>query len=153
MGVVVDPVSLGAALLAVVTGVSEALGGRLWEGMVSLVRRPSRGKGDGSGVTADARSGEAELLALQASPADQGKAVALAQMLVARADADPGFDRALQAWWEEAAPVRERAGIVVNTVSGGTQQGPVLQGRDFTNLTFGAPPAPPSPLLDDPDDG
>ncbi len=35
-----DPVTLGAVLLAVATGVSEALGGQLWAGVVSLVRRP-----------------------------------------------------------------------------------------------------------------
>ena len=30
------------------------------------------------------------------------------------------------------------SGDVANTISGGTQQGPVLQGRDFSNLSFGA---------------
>jgi hypothetical protein len=33
-------------------------------------------------------------------------------------------------------------GNITNTMSGGTQHGPVLQGRDFTGLTFGAPLAP-----------
>lgn len=28
---------------------------------------------------------------------------------------------------------------VVNVISGGVQQGPVLQGRDFTSLSFGVP--------------
>ena len=37
-----------------------------------------------------------------------------------------------------AEPVRASLGNVTNTISGGTQYGPVLQGRDFTNLTFGA---------------
>jgi hypothetical protein len=37
-----DPVTVGAVLLAVATGVSEALGGQLWAGVVSLVRRPLR---------------------------------------------------------------------------------------------------------------
>ncbi|HEX5298271.1 MAG TPA: hypothetical protein VFW50_14905 [Streptosporangiaceae bacterium] len=35
------------------------------------------------------------------------------------------------------------SGDVANTISGGTQQGPVLQGRDFNNLSFGASPASP----------
>jgi hypothetical protein len=39
-----DPITVGAVLLAVVTGVSEALGGQLWTGVVSLVRRPPDGK-------------------------------------------------------------------------------------------------------------
>jgi hypothetical protein len=33
---------------------------------------------------------------------------------------------------------------VTNTISGGYQYGPVLQGRDFIGLTFGATPAPPA---------
>jgi hypothetical protein len=36
------------------------------------------------------------------------------------------------------------SGDVANTISGGTQQGPVLQGRDFSNLTFGVAPTSPA---------
>jgi hypothetical protein len=138
-----DPVTVGAVLLAVATGVSEALGGQLWAGVVSLVRRPLHGRKEPAGALPPAGSGEAELAALQGAPGDQRRAVALAGVLLARADSDPGFDRALREWWELAAPVREKTGNVTNTISGGTQQGPVLQGRDFTGLTFGATaPAP-----------
>ena len=35
------------------------------------------------------------------------------------------------------------SGDVANRISGGTQSGPVLQGRDFSNLTLGAAPFPP----------
>ena len=42
-----------------------------------------------------------------------------------------------------ADPRELNIGNVTNTISGGTQQGPVLQGRDFSNITFGAPPASP----------
>jgi hypothetical protein len=143
-----DPVTVGAVLVAVVTGVSEALGGQLWAGVVSLVRRPFRGRQAG-GHPAAVASGEAEMLALQQSPNDQQKAVALAEVLLARAEADGGFDRALRDWWVQAEPVRAEIGNVSNTISGGDFHGPVLQGRDFTNLTFGAPPAPPK----DPDAG
>jgi hypothetical protein len=139
-----DPVTVGAVLLAVATGVSEALGGQLWAGVVSLVRRPLHGSTKAGGELTAARSGEAELAALQASSGDQAKAVALAEILLARASGDPGFGRALGEWWERAAPVREKTGNVTNTISGGTFSGPVLQGRDFTGLTFGAPPAAPS---------
>ncbi len=70
------------------------------------------------------------------------RAVALAEVLVARAGADAGFAEALAAWWEQASQVRA-GGDVANTVSGGTFYGPVLQGRDFTGLTFGSPTVPP----------
>jgi hypothetical protein len=140
-----DPITVGAVLVAVATGVSEALGGQLWAGVVALVRRPwHSGKGRGGELPA-ASPGEAELAALQAAPGDQQKAVALAEVLLARADGDPGFGQALREWWEQAAPVREKTGDVTNTISGGTFNSPVLQGRDFTGLTFGAPPAAPRP--------
>ena len=130
--VAVDPVTVGAVLLAVVTGVSEALGGQLWAGVVSLVRRPFRSKQESDAAPAVA-SGEAEMLALQQSRGDRQKAVALAEVLLARAEADAGFDRALKDWWAQAEPVREKVGNVTNTISGGSQHGPVLQGRDFSN--------------------
>jgi hypothetical protein len=139
----VDPITLGAVLLAVVTGVSEALGGQLWAGVVSLVRRPGRRKATPGGDTAAVPSGEAEVVALQQAPGDRLRAVALAEVLLARANADGGFKQALVSWWEQAEPVRASIGNVTNTVSGGAQYGPVLQGRDFSNLTFGASPAPP----------
>ena len=147
-----DPITVGAVLLAVATGVSEALGGQLWAGVVSLVRRPFRGKEASGADPAAVKPGEAELLALQQSPGDRQKAVALAEVLLARAEADSGFDRALKGWWAQAEPVREKIGNVTNTISGGTFSGPVLQGGDFTNLTFGVPPVPPAPPKD-PDAG
>jgi len=75
----------------------------------------------------------------------------LANLLLARAAADPGFDQALREWWGQAEPVREKTGDVTSTISGGTFSGPVLQGRDFTGLTFGATPPPARP--GDPDAG
>ena len=47
----------------------------------------------------------------------------------------------------------DRSGNVTNTISGGTQHGPVLQGRDFTGLTFGSSPAPPASPPEDPGAG
>jgi hypothetical protein len=140
-----DPITVGAVLVAVATGVSEALGGQLWAGVIALVRRPWHGGKGRRGELPTAPPGEAELAALRAAPGDQQKAVALAEVLLARAEADPGFGQALREWWEQAAPVREKTGDVANTVSGGTFSGPVLQGRDFTGLTFGAPTAAPRP--------
>jgi hypothetical protein len=148
-----DPVTVGAVLVAVATGVSEALGGQLWAGVVSLVRRPLRGRGKPAGELSAAGSGEAELAAFQGAPGDQAKAVALAEVLLARAGVDPAFERALEEWWEQAAPIWEKTGNVTNTISGGVQHGPVLQGRDFTGLTFGAAPPAPSVRPGDPGAG
>ena len=146
-----DPITVGAVLLAVATGVSEALGGRLWAGVISLVRRPLHGMKGPTGELSAAGAGEAELAALQGAPGDQQKAVALAEVLLARAHDDSGFQRALREWWEQAAPVRERTGDVTNKIIDGDFRGPVLQGRDFSGLTFGATPAPPASPTGDPD--
>jgi hypothetical protein len=140
-----DPVTIGAVLLAIVSGAGSQLGTQLWEGVLSLVRRPFHHE---AAAAVQVPSGEAELAALQQGPADQHKAVALAEALVARSDTDDEFRRALESWWQQAEPIRATIGNVTNTISGGNQYGPVLQGRDFTNITFGAPqaapPVPPS---------
>ena len=91
-------------------------------------------------------TGENELANLEQAPADEQKAVALAEVLLTRAGADTEFRRELEAWWAQAEPVRVSSGNVTNTISGGTQQGPVLQGRDFRGLTFGAAQAAPPPV-------
>ncbi len=146
-----DPVTLAAVLVAVVTGASEAKSGQLFTGLASLVRRPWHRKTPTAAPSA-LPPGQAELTALQQSPRDPQKADELAQVLLARADTDAGFGQALQQWWEHAEPVRASLGDVTSTISGGTQYGPVLQGRDFTNLTFGTT-QPPGPPPADPDAG
>jgi hypothetical protein len=138
-----NPTTLSAVLLAVVTGTSEALGSRLWAGMASLVRRPPRNKHDYGHETAVVSSGEAELAALEQAPGDKDKALALAEKLMARADADSKFRQGLAAWWRQAEPIRVSIWGITNTISGGIQQGPVLQGRDFSNLNIGATQMPP----------
>jgi hypothetical protein len=148
-----DPVTLGAVLLAVVTGVSETFSGQLWAGVVSLVRRPGRRKKAPGDDAVTVPSGEAELAALRQAPGNQQKAVALAEVLLARADADDGFKQALLSWWAQAEPVRLSIGNATNTISGGTQFGPVLQGRDFSNLSLGVPPVPPPAPPKDPGSG
>ena len=68
---------------------------------------------------------------------------------------------AVAAWWASREPGsgdadgagREQSGSVKNTISGGTFSGPVLQGRDFTGLTFGASPAAPASRPEDLDEG
>lgn len=144
-----DPITIGAVLLAIVSGAGTQLGTQLWEGVGSLVRRPFQHKAVGDGAAAALPSGEAELATLQQDPGDRHKAVALAEVLLARSDADDGFRRVLENWWERAEPIRVDLGTVTNTISGGIQQGPVLQGRDFSNIAFNAAPAfPPVPPLD-----
>jgi hypothetical protein len=132
-----DPVTIGAVLLAIASGAGEGLGKQLWDGVVSLIRRPYHRKaaassGEGAEIVPE---GKVELAALQRSP-DQQKAIALAEALLARSTADDQFRRALESWWQQAEPIRASIGKVTNTISGGNQYGPVLQGRDFTGLTF-----------------
>jgi thioredoxin-like negative regulator of GroEL len=90
-------------------------------------------------------SGQAELAALEHAPTDHQRAVALAEVLLARADGDAGFAAALAAWWAQASQIE--AGQVTSTITSGTFHGPVLQGRDFTGLTLTTPPPAP-PALD-----
>jgi hypothetical protein len=142
-----DPVTIGAVLLAIAGGVGGALGAQLWAGVSALVRRPSRHHAAAdSTAQAPLPVGTAELAALERAPTDEGRAVALAEVIVQRARVDAEFRQALEVWWEQSAPIRTGAGNVTNTISGGTQQGPVLMGRDFTGLMFRATPSvPPVP--------
>jgi hypothetical protein len=145
-----DPVTTGAVLAAIASGAGGALGSQLWAGLSALVRRPFRRAHATGEATAAVPSGSAELVALEQAPADEQRALALAEVLVARAEADSEFRNALQVWWEEASQI-QISGDVANTISGGTFHGPVLQGRDFTGLTFGSPtPPPPASPAQDP---
>jgi hypothetical protein len=133
-----DPVTIGAVLAAIAGGAGGALGGQLWAGVSALVRRPFRRAHAAEEATAALSNGSAELVALEQVPTDVQRAVALAGVLVARADADSEFRDALAAWWEHACQIYI-GGDVASTIHGGTFHGPVLQGRDFTGLTFGPP--------------
>ena len=88
--------------------------------------------------------GATELAALQYALGDERRAVRLAKVLVNRAASDEEFAQALATWWETARQVIV-SGDVTNTIHGGTQNGPVVQGRDFTGLTFTISPQPASP--------
>lgn len=137
-----DPVSVG--LLAALAGrAGGEVGRQAWAGLGALVRRPFRR--DGGGQAPVACSGAAELARLSADPDDQGRAQALSTALAVRAAVDEDFRARLAVWQEQAKLVRTGDGTVTNTVSGGTQNGPVVQGRDFSNLTFTTPPPPPAP--------
>ncbi|WP_435845975.1 hypothetical protein [Streptomyces huasconensis] len=63
------------------------------------------------------------------------RAQALATALGVRAALDGEFRGQLEEWWQRAQ-AGSGGGNVHNSVSGGAQNGPVLQGRDFSALTF-----------------
>jgi hypothetical protein len=137
-----DPVTLGAVLAAIAAGTGGAIGGQLWAGLTALVRRPFRHPP--APAAGEVVAGQAELAGLEQAPGDQDRALALAEALIARAATDTGFGQDLAGWWQHARQV-STGGTVTNIISGGTQYGPVLQGRDFTGLTFTSPAPPPDP--------
>lgn len=133
-----DPVTIGAVLAAVAGGAGGTFGAQIWSAVTALVRRPFHRDHAAQGLVPAVSTGETELAAMVQAPADQQRALALAEVLVARADVDGQFRRALEGWWAQASRIQVDANVS-NTVSGGTFQGPVLQGRDFKGLTFGSP--------------
>jgi hypothetical protein len=131
-----DPMTIGAVVLAIVSGAAGEAGGRLWDGLRKLVRRPIPGRPDIVDSATKVSGGIAELEALEQAPADERQAVVLAEALLARADTDTAFRHELETWWAQASQISGSYGSVTSTISGGTQYGPVLQGRDFTEITF-----------------
>jgi hypothetical protein len=130
-----DPVSVGL-LAALAGGAGGELGRQAWAALSELVRRPFGGQ---AGAAASA---EAELVALGEAPGEPARAEALSGVLTARAAVDPEFAAALDSWRRQVPALVE--GSVTNTVSGGTQYGPVIQGRDFSGITFNSPAVPPA---------
>ncbi|MFD4561033.1 hypothetical protein ACFWP5_43100 [Streptomyces sp. NPDC058469] len=49
------------------------------------------------------------------------------------------FRTHLMQWQQQAQLLRTGDGDAINTVSGGDQRGPVVQGRDFSGLNFNVP--------------
>lgn len=138
-----DPIS-AALLAALAGGAGGELGRQAWAGLTALVRRPiGRGQRDSAQPPA-VSTGEAELAQLQEEPQDVARAQALSIALAVRAAVDSGFSAGLRHWHEQAKLVRTGDGDVHNTVSGGTQSGPVLQGRDFSGISFTASAPPPA---------
>ena len=133
-----DPVSVGAVLAAIAGGVGGAMGSQLWAGVSALVRRPFQRAHHAAGTTT-LPSGAAELAALERAPGDQAAGLALAEVLVARAEADAEFAGELEAWWAQASQFPITSGDVTNMIRGGSFSGPVIQARDIVGLTFGTP--------------
>ncbi|MEG3626862.1 hypothetical protein [Streptomyces poriticola] len=139
-----DPISIGL-LAALAGGVGGELGRQAWAGLSALVRLPFR-RGQADADAPRVSTGEPELTALGQAPDDRARAQALSAALAARASLDPGFDSRLRQWHEGARLIPTEVGDVRNSISGGSQYGPVLQGRDFSGISFSTqPPPPPAP--------
>ncbi|MCX4763901.1 hypothetical protein OG562_23645 [Streptomyces sp. NBC_01275] len=130
-----DPVSVGV-LAALAGGAGGEMGRQAWAALSELLRRPF---GRQAGAPAP---GEAELVALGEAPGEPARAEALSGALAARAAVDPEFAAALDSWRGRIPALTE--GSVTNTVSGGAQYGPVIQGRDFSGITFNSAAVPPA---------
>jgi hypothetical protein len=71
------------------------------------------------------------------SPArDARRASELCAALSRRAGRDDAFRDHLAHWQERALLLHATHGNTTNSLTGGTQNGPVVQGRDFSGLTF-----------------
>ncbi|MGW6517927.1 hypothetical protein [Streptomyces sp. NPDC054962] len=150
-----EPISV-ALLAALAGGAGGEAGRQAWATLSELVRRPFRrdgsgdgnsdgdgdGNRDGDGNTGApaAGSAEPELVRLAAHPDDAVLARALSTALAVRAAADAEFRAGLVRWHRLAGSLH--TGDVHNEISGGTFNSPVLQGRDFSGLSF-TTPAPP----------
>lgn len=137
-----DPISVGL-LLALSGGAGGEIGRQTWAALSVLVRRPFRG-GHGTEDVPGVSTGDAELAELERSPADAARAHALSTALAVRAAVDAEFRTSLEEWRAQARHVCSGDGEVNNSISGGTFHGPTLLGRDFSNTSFAAAPAPPT---------
>ncbi|GAA1908410.1 hypothetical protein GCM10009716_17940 [Streptomyces sodiiphilus] len=138
-----DPISEGL-LAALAGGAGGELGEQVWASLGALIKRPFRRTGAEAGE-GEPSSGEAELVALEEAPSDPARELMLRRVLAERATADPGFRNDLEEWLSAARQVRIAEGAVSNSITGGTFSGAVVQGRDFSSITFSAPPAPAPP--------
>ncbi|WP_431780709.1 hypothetical protein [Streptomyces chumphonensis] len=153
-----DPIS-AAALAALAGGVGGEAGRQAWTALTALVRRPFRhSDADSDSGALAVTSGEAELMALTQDPSEVERAQRLSTALAVRAALNAEFRLALESWWQHAQSVGASEGAVTNEVSGGTQYGPVILGRDFSDLTItnqgssGLRAAPGEPDRSDPTD-
>ncbi|WP_052869421.1 hypothetical protein [Streptomyces niger] len=120
-----------ALLMALAGGTAGAAGQQLWYSLRDLIRRRPTGSEP---------HGEDELTALDETSEDTQRAQELSQTLALRAQQDPAFAQALQAWRRqaEALPaIRTGSGDVHNQIPG-TVYGTVVQARDINGpLNFG----------------
>ncbi|MFF3328830.1 hypothetical protein ACFYWX_04595 [Streptomyces sp. NPDC002888] len=117
-------------LMALAGGTAGAAGQQIWASLRELVRRrPASGE----------RTGEGELTALDEASDDTVRARELAGVLALRAQQDPAFAQALEAWRRAAEAVnrgRTGSGDVHNKISGSTFHGTVVQARDINGSLY-----------------
>ncbi|MFJ6786721.1 hypothetical protein [Streptomyces angustmyceticus] len=130
-----DPIS--AVLLgSIATGAGGEAGKALWLRLTDLVRRKAQ---DEEAQPPVPSTGELELARLDEDPHAPERAQALSEALMRRAEQDSVFRAGLTQWHQQAQALRTGDGETSNTISGGTQKGPVLQGRDFSGINFNGP--------------
>ncbi|MEU6662529.1 hypothetical protein [Streptomyces sp. NPDC046821] len=129
-----DPIT-AAALAALAGSLGSEAGRQTWQGLTALVRRPFQRRSEEDGAEPQVSSGELEVADLEGAPADPMRAQALATALGVRAALDGEFRARLDEWWREAQ-AGAAGGDVHNIVGGNAQVGTLVQGRDFSNLTF-----------------
>ncbi|MFD4525265.1 hypothetical protein ACFWP7_15350 [Streptomyces sp. NPDC058470] len=130
-----DPIS-ASLLTAVATGAGGQMGLQLWEALRGLVRG---GRAEEAAGSPDPATGEDELTSLSEAPHDLERARALSEALRRRAEQDLLFRTNLMQWQQQAQLLRTGDGNTTNTISGGSQGGPVVQGRDFSGINFNVP--------------
>jgi hypothetical protein len=119
-----DAEVIAAVVSALLGGAAGEVGRSAWGSLTGLVRRRF---GDGS----------AEAAALEsAQSADSQRVI---DLMVERGRADPAFGETLTAWAREIQPLLVQPIINTNTISGGTQTGPVIQTAHIGSLNFGGP--------------
>lgn len=137
-----DPIT-AATLAALAGGLSGEAGRQAWLGLTTLVRRPFQ-RGSAEDGAPQISSGEHEAAALECDPADPLRAQALATALGVRAALDGEFRALLEEWQrQQAAPTS--GNVVHNNVSGQVPNGQVVQGQNFSSLTFNLTRAPAAP--------
>ena len=140
-----DPISVGL-LAAIAGGAGGEVGKQAWASLTALVRKPlrhDRAESPQPGVS----TGENELVALQKHPSDLAVARRLSTALAVRSSVDQDFALALTAWLALAGridPEIVRDSSVTNMISGGAFHGPVVMGRNISQLSPPDPPWPPN---------
>jgi hypothetical protein len=133
-----DPIST-ELLTALAGGVGGEAAKQAWAWLRTLVRRPAA-------ADSPIASGEAELDALEHAPEDVDRSQTLSTTLAQRAALDPDFRTDLERWHQQVQVSKSGDGDVHIEISGNPRfHGPVVQGRDFSGVSFGSPPSPPSP--------
>ncbi|MEU6339968.1 hypothetical protein ABZ883_03340 [Streptomyces sp. NPDC046977] len=133
-----DPISITVAALAAIAG---GAAGEVGSQAVTKLKEMVFHRGRSSSIEGRTPLAEPELIRLLEDPGSNERARELREALLLRASQDEEFSHGLAAWWDQLRPTVEASGDTHNSISGGTLNGPVLQGRDFSGVNFhmGAP--------------